>query len=269
MRAHPGLPARPGQRGADPALQPDASRSPRRRAGKPALNGAYRRLSPPGTLPSNDGDRGLGRLGADRRYRRLHAAHLGGSRRPAPTARYRGRRTAGSGVRPCQRGPGRAGDLGQFRQDELGSPGLARRNNDHRGHRPGRLHRHPVDPVPGRRPPRRGGPQGGSQEGSKGGLGGWVPPKGGLGGWVPPGSGGSWGVTPPGRHLRLHLHRRDDRQPARRSVPGPASAPAQAGPPHPGGSRFRRADHVHAGRARRHQHAIRCSPRPTPDWEIY
>src|SRR5580693_5969410 len=47
MRAHPGLPARPGQRGADPALQPDASRSPHRRAGKPALNGAIAAESGP------------------------------------------------------------------------------------------------------------------------------------------------------------------------------------------------------------------------------
>ena len=52
-------------------------------------------------------------------------------------------------------------------------------------------------------------------------------------------------------------------------------------PAHPGGPRFRRADHVHAGRVRRHQHAIRCvlmpiepfgwvtrSSRLTPDWEI-
>src|SRR5271166_1876078 len=47
MRTHPGLPARPGQRGADPALPPDASRSPRRRAGKPGLTGATAAKSRP------------------------------------------------------------------------------------------------------------------------------------------------------------------------------------------------------------------------------
>src|SRR2546423_3224392 len=39
MRAHPRLPARPGQRGADPALPPDAPRGPHRHARHNALNG--------------------------------------------------------------------------------------------------------------------------------------------------------------------------------------------------------------------------------------
>src|SRR5580658_2592681 len=46
MRAHPGLPARPGQRGADQALPPDAPGGPQR--GDRVLGAAFRGLSPAG-----------------------------------------------------------------------------------------------------------------------------------------------------------------------------------------------------------------------------
>src|ERR1700691_5802840 len=132
MRAHPRLPARPGKRRADPALQPDApgsSRRSRRRGivvgARPGYAAVTRAPQAPAAerrevadvthdLRSTRRLRGVGRVADHREYRHLHAAHLGSPRRPASPAQDRGGRAARRGVRARGSGADRAGGLAEL-----------------------------------------------------------------------------------------------------------------------------------------------------------
>ncbi len=244
MRAYRGLPARPGERGADGALSAQAPgghhqggrRHPLSASARYRAVSEYRGNSPTGTLrlPVADVNHDHGYCGADRlvvhrEHRRLHAADLDCARRPAPAAHDRRGRAAGPGVQSSVRRPVRAGGLDRLPGQRRGHAGLGRCPADRNRHYPRHQHGHPVDSVSGQarcRAPRRAGRPRRARRGSR----------------------------------PVHCHRRDDRHPARPAVPGQAAAQAGTGSAGARRPRFRRDSHVRPGRSDRDQREVRDAP---------